>query len=360
MEYFSAIDYKNLWKKRTQEGLSVFNPLPFPSDEELKASEMRLGLKLPASYVELAKTSQNGGYTKCNSFPLCDEAGNIYRHVEVPVICPIGHHSFASCDSPSLFYDKPKLIKISLSLTAHYEFIVLNYLDCNTDEEPSVAFITRKIRSGKDGEPPLNSADWQHINEKFYWEIKTIAPTFGAFVKGLVVMPKLPPFKFEEIKKPLKEAAQRAFREAVEKHGNEEIIAFGLYIDPDGTMVDNAINTKANLETQLAEFTNNSKSKSDVEYFTYSTTEWKYSTFTLDLFEPICKVLNARSAALGSESKVASFSNKLFTFCVEVLAEMKEEKFFTNEYYLPIMLSVGIEGGEVSQARIKKIRTLSE
>jgi len=361
MRYFNDADYKNLWKTTNTKEVSIFNPMPFPSDEELAALETRLGVKLPSSYIELAKTSQNGGHTKRNSFPLCGDDGNVYRHIEIPVICPMGYHSFANrglgSDSPSLLYDMQNLVKISQSFVTYYDFIVLNYLDCTPNEEPSVAFVTRKVRNGKDGEPPLDCKNWRHINDKFYWELKTIAPTFDVFIKGLVVMPKLPPFKFEDIKEPLKTAAQKAFREAVKKHGNEEIIAFGLYIDPDGTMVDDAINTKENLERNLAEY---GKSKSDTEYFTYSTSEWKYSTFALDLFEPISKELAIRSAALGSEDKMTRFSGKLFNFCVDILAELKAENFFSNEYNLPIMLSVGIEGGELSPAKIKKIRTVLE
>jgi len=157
-------------------------------------------------------------------------------------------------------------------------------------------------------------------------------------------MPKLLAFKFEEIKEPLINATKKAFREAVKKHGNEEIIAFGLYVDPEGTMVNNAINTKGN-------------SKPD-DYFTYSTTEWKYNTLALDLFEPICRELGTRSAALGSEDKLARFSGKLFNLCLEVLAELKAAGFFAGEYSLPVMLSVGIEGRELSPAKIKKIRAL--
>lgn len=57
MNYFTEADFKNLWKR---EGAGYFT-LPLPSDEELTALEQRLGVKLPASYIEFVSTSQNGG-----------------------------------------------------------------------------------------------------------------------------------------------------------------------------------------------------------------------------------------------------------------------------------------------------------
>lgn len=49
------------------------------SDEELAALEQRLGVKLPASYIEFVSTSQNGGLLKRNGFPIHNASGNAIR-----------------------------------------------------------------------------------------------------------------------------------------------------------------------------------------------------------------------------------------------------------------------------------------
>lgn len=256
MSYFTEADFKNLWKR---EGTAYFT-LPLPSDEELAALEQRLGVKLPASYIEFVSASQNGGLLKHNGFPIHNASGNAIRHVKIDYINAIGrrpgdeslptHYAgHKARDMPQLFYDIPNLLEIGGILGApYYDFFVLNYLECGTSGEPSVAFITRKVRCGKNGEPVDGIEDWWNINETYYWEVTTVAPTFDAFIKELIVMPKLPAFDFAALKIPLKQAAQKSFREIIKAHGHEVIISFGLYVDNEGSMVADAANTKAHLE----------------------------------------------------------------------------------------------------------------
>ncbi|MDR1702828.1 MAG: SMI1/KNR4 family protein, partial [Sporomusaceae bacterium] len=86
MNYFTEADFNKLWQAETDER----STLPFPTDKELIALEKRLGVKLPASYIELAANSQNGGYLKRNGVPIRDESGNVFRHVKISYINPIG------------------------------------------------------------------------------------------------------------------------------------------------------------------------------------------------------------------------------------------------------------------------------
>lgn len=194
MNYFVDADFNKLWKPVTSEYKRF--TLPFPTDEEVIAHEKRLGVKLPASYIELATASQNGGLLKRNGVLIRDEAGNVIRYVKINYISPIGH--------------------------IEPEYTYLNQIS----DHPS----------------------WRYINENFYWEMTaTVANTFAEFVKQLVVMPKPVPFDFAVIEEPLKQAAQEAFRQIVKTYGQEEIISFGLYVDEEGTMVAGAANTKSHL-----------------------------------------------------------------------------------------------------------------
>ena len=358
MGHFTETDLTKLWKPETNEK----STLPFPTDEELTALEKRLGVKLPASYIELATSSQNGGHLKRNGVAIRDESGDVFRYVKISYINPIGHRpgdktlpkrmpGYEGFDLPRPFYNKQNLLIIGENMDTYYEFFVLNYMDCGPNGEPNVVFITRKSSRGDENEP--KNDDWRYISEKFYWEITSVvAPTFEEFIKGLVVMPKLSAFDFRAIKEPLKQAAQESFRQIIKAHGHEEIISFGLYVDDEGSMVANAANKKAHLEKHLEKY------PSEKDYYTYSSNEWCYegTSYTLHLFDPICRELSVHSRALGAEDKVKRFRDKLIDLCVEVLAELKTDGFFANEYSLPILLSVAISNGELPPAKIKKIR----
>jgi hypothetical protein len=76
------------------------------------------------------------------------------------------------------------------------------------------------------------------------------------------------------------------------------------------------------------------------------------------LFESVCKEVSRYSAALGTDSKIKTFRGKLLDFCAEVLAELKAENFFTDEYTNPVLLSVNISNDDISKAKMKKIRTI--
>ena len=357
MCYFTTADLNKLWKPDTSSSI-----LPFPNEEELAALEVRMGVKLPASYVELASISQNGGELRRNGVTLFDESGDVYRHVKVSNISAIGHRpgdktipkrmpGHDGFDLPKRFYGKENLLIIGQNRDANSEFFLLNYMDCGSAGEPNVVFITRKPAYGADNEPM--PGDWRYISDKFYWDITSVvAPDFETFIKRLVVMPKLPAFNFATIKEPLKQAVQESFRCVVNEHGSEEIISYGLYVDDEGSIVADAANTKAHLEGLLA------KRPAERDYFTYSTSEWCYEgmDYALHLFEPICRELSVHSRALGSDDKIRRFRDKLIDLCVEILAELKTEGYFLNEYNSPILLSVGVVNGEISSAKLKKIR----
>ncbi len=354
MNYFVDADFNNLWKPVTSKYKRF--TLPFPTDEKLAAQEKRLGVKLPASYIELACASQNGGLLKRNRVPIRDEIGNVIRYVKINYISPIGHiepedmYPNQICDHPGLLYHIPNLVVIGENWDADYEFFVLNYRNCGADGEPTVEFVTRKSKCGDADEPA--SGDWRYINEKFYWEMTaTVANTFDEFIRQLVVMPKPVPFDFSVVREPLKQAAQEAFRQIVKTYAQEQIISFGLYVDDEGTMVAAAANTKSHLDELAAKY------PSQKEYFTYCISEWRCDApCVLHLFDPICRELSIHSRALGTENKIKRFRDRLLQLCVEILAELKAEDFFAKEYHLPVLLNVDISNGALSMSTAKKIR----
>lgn len=349
MHYFVDTDFNKLWKPITNKRFT----LPFPTDKEFIALENQLGVKLPASYVELATASQNGGFLKRNGVPIRDESGNITRYVKINHINPIGRTDIEPIyDTPNPFYNIPNLFIIGENWDANYEFFVLNYMNCGSNGEPTVVFITRKSSYGDVGEP--TNDDWRYINEKFYWEItNTVALTFDEFVKQLVVMPKIPPFDFTKIKEALKQATQESFRQIIKTYGHEEIISFGLYVDNEGTMVAVSANTKAHLDKLVAEY------PFEKDYFTYCISEWCCDApFALHLFDPICRELSTHGRVLGTENKIKRFRDNLIVLCVEVLAELKVDDFFAKEYNLPILLNVDVSNGDLSMSTTKKIRAI--
>jgi len=360
MSCFTADDLKGLWSNKEK----AYFVLPMPSDKELAELEGRLGVKLPFSYKELALTSQNGGLLKRNASPIRDTIGNVIRYVKNDYIDSIGRRpgeknvpehwpGHEEHDAIQLFRDKSNLIEFGRNQDS-YETFVLNYLECESNGEPSIAHIDRKVRRGKDNEPVEGSSDWRNINELYYWELTTIAPNFETYIKELVIMPKQSAFDFAVIKGPLKQAAQKSFREIVKAHGHEDIVAYGLYIDAEGSMVADAANIKVHLEKLVAAH------PKDEDYYTYATNEWRYegTDFALDLFDPICKELARYCATLGSESKIKRFRDILLDVCAEVLAELKSEGFFAKEYALPVLINVNISNDEISATKIKKIRLL--
>jgi len=363
MKYFTEADLKNLCGKDT----SLIKPAP--SAELLDRTQKRLGVKLPESYIELAAEVQNGiSLEKRCAVPVVDSSGNVIRYVKSSYITNISHEQgdksypenswyYNDRVSPELFYDRPNLIRLGSDFSNNsYETFVMNYLDCGSEGEPTIALIDRKVRRGKASEPTLGSDDWRNINDDFYLELTPIAPNFETYIKSLVPMPKLLAFDFGAIKEPLKQAAKKSFRELVKVHGKESIVAFGLYIDSEGSMIADAANTYSHLEKHLTEF------PKEKDYYTYYTTEWHYEGlhFALDLFEPICAELSAYSAALGTDDKIKRFRDKLLDACAEILAELKNENFFANEYTNPVVLSVNISNDNISGAKRKKLRAILE
>jgi hypothetical protein len=354
MKYFTDTDLTGLWSNKEKAAFC----LPMPDSDGISALERRLCVKLPESYLELMTESQNGGLLKRCAFPVKDAEGNIVRHVVNSYIASLGrvpaHEQdpirFPEHDALRLFDDVPKLIAFGSNIDTLDSF-VLNYLECGSDGEPTVAWIDRKARRGRDGEPVFDEHDWRNINEKFYWSLITLAPTFADYVKGLVVMPKLPAFDFKALKTPLKQAVKQSFRGLVQAHGQEGIVAYGLYIDDLASMVADAANTRDHLENNVASFPN------ERDFYTFATTEWKYEglDYGLELFDDISKSLTTHSASL-SENKRQHFRNKLLDICVDVLRELKSDRFFDKEYSEAVVLTVNISNDDISAAKARTIR----
>ncbi len=122
MDYFTKEHFRKLWKPATNERFT----LPLPGQEELAALEHRLGVKLPASYIELGAFSQNGGFLKRNGVPLRDASGTITEYIKINHINPIGRTTTEPIyDTPRPFYDIPNLLVLGENWDAYYEFFVL-------------------------------------------------------------------------------------------------------------------------------------------------------------------------------------------------------------------------------------------
>jgi len=139
-----------------------------PADDAIVASvEAELGLRLPAAYVELARL-HNGGYLARTSHPAESPTSWAKDHVGVTSIFAIGRTADESlCGSlTSRFWVEEW----------GYPDIGIYFADCPSAGHDMIALDYRSP-----GEPTV-----VHVDQEVDYRITTLAPTFAAFITGLV------------------------------------------------------------------------------------------------------------------------------------------------------------------------------
>lgn len=216
------LDFKQLWNERKED----FKRPIFTEEEKLQY-EKNLQYKLPQSYISLLQNTQNGGLLKRNCFPIYDENQNVKQLF----ICSYVS-SICELESEKERKDYPGLVNLpDIGIyfgenldAARTERFVFDYSQCTAKDEPRVTFVKQIYQVG--------------------YEKTVLANSFKEFLDKLIRTPTSKPFDYDEIKKQIKSATRTTFSNMVNLYEQEEIIAFGLYLDANATMVCPAMNTK--------------------------------------------------------------------------------------------------------------------
>ncbi|MBE1553970.1 DUF4303 domain-containing protein [Sporosarcina limicola] len=321
------LDFKRLWNERKED----FRRPIFTEEEKLQY-EKNLQYKLPQSYISLLQNTQNGGLLKRNCFPTYDENQNVKQLFICSYIS-----SICELESEKERKDYPGLVNLpDIGIyfgenldAARTERFVFDYSQCTAKDEPRITFV-------------------KHIYQVGY-EKTVLANSFKEFLDKLNRTPTSKPFDYDEIKKQIKSATRTTFASMVNLYEQEEIIAFGLYLDANATMVCPAMNTKDFLK-QVVE-----KDPKEQGFYKYETTEWKYEGEHAEHFNVVCETMVKHVTLLTSNGKVSQFRNKMVEMCIQVLEELHADLFFTQICERDILLMVNISNGELSGQKKKQI-----
>lgn len=141
-----------------------------PSTKAIASVEKKLGYKLPASYIELMRV-QNGGLVNKTCFPTAEPTSWAEDHITISGISGIGStKAYSLCGSlGSKFmieeWGYPDIgVCICDTPSAGHDLVMLDYSACGPEGEPRVV----------------------HVDQEMDYEITFLAPSFEAFVRGLV------------------------------------------------------------------------------------------------------------------------------------------------------------------------------
>ncbi len=165
---FEDFDLAGFWDD-SDYALKAYVEAPFTADE-LASIEQELGYKLPAAYVALLK-GHNGGIPVNTRFPTSEPTSWADDHIAITGIAGIGRtKDYSLCgDLGSQFmldeWGYPAIgVCICSCPSAGHDMVMLDYSACGPQGEPTVV----------------------HVDQESDYAITYLAPTFEAFVKGLV------------------------------------------------------------------------------------------------------------------------------------------------------------------------------
>jgi len=141
-----------------------------PTDDMIASVEQELGYKLPKDYITLMKR-HNGGVPMNTCFPTTMATSWADNHIAITGIMGIGHQkSYSLCgDLGSRFmieeWGYPDIgVVFGDCPSAGHDVIMLDYRACGSRGEPAVI----------------------HVDQEDDYAITFLAPTFAAFIQGLV------------------------------------------------------------------------------------------------------------------------------------------------------------------------------
>ncbi|RKN84330.1 SMI1/KNR4 family protein [Paenibacillus ginsengarvi] len=165
---FRERDFSQFWERSDYADESYVEASP--TDELIASIEEELGYKLPADYIWLMQ-QQNGGIPANTCFPTAVPTSWAEDHVAITGIMGIGREKpYSLCGSlGSRFmledWGYPDIgVVICDCPSAGHDVIMLDYRVCGRDGEPAVV----------------------HVDQEADYRITALAPSFAAFIAGLV------------------------------------------------------------------------------------------------------------------------------------------------------------------------------
>lgn len=168
MELSPDFDPGTFWQD-SDNARKAFTEAP-PSDELIRRVEAELGYRLPAFYVALMRT-RNGGIPRNTCFPTTEPTSWADDHIAITGICGIGYEKHTSLcgDQGSRF------------MLEEWGYPAIGVVVCDCPSAGHDVVMLDYRASGPQGEPAV-----VHVDQEDDYRITPLAPTFEAFVRGLV------------------------------------------------------------------------------------------------------------------------------------------------------------------------------
>lgn len=125
--------------------------------------------------------------------------------------------------------------------------------------------------------------------------------------------------KMKDLSKKIKEAANAAFKKALNEVGKEQLCGFALYTDESAMSLGASINTETHFNAVTKRRPKNRVSNQ------WSPPEWEKEGFAEEIFDEINDELYDYSDEIGDDDKkFTEFTESFFETCVEVLEDLKK------------------------------------
>lgn len=153
---------------------------------------------------------------------------------------------------------------------------------------------------------------------------------------------------FQALKSQLTQAARTAFTEVLAQHRAEGIYSFALYSDEGAMTVCPATNTLAHLATQAPD---------DLPYAKFEPAEWRYENVgAAAQFDAIGRQLRAKTLdEARTEEDFEEFRQQLYSMCVAVLDELRQEDFFNQAAGREVFLLFSVSDSDTPAAELAQL-----
>ncbi len=334
------INAKSIFKFDTTSSTATFN------DADIKRIEKKLGgYKISELYKQLIPY-KNGADLKKKFFIIKDDDGNVQQIVRCSGLYGLSDEKqycgilssdhFNKVEDGKVFsaYDY-EMDGFSFGLFVPNSgwgdcYFYFDYSECGKQGEPRVCVYVMK---------------WSHEHSQAIPHTYVVAKNFETYLNGLVSKVAVEPFDYVALEKNLEVAVKQSCEQF--KSG-EQIGAYGLYTDDEGTFIATSANTKENVEEYKLE---NPKDK----FGLYITAEWEYEgTERNEGLATLTSQLEDYVAMLPSDSVKAKHRRQLLESMANVLLKLRGENLFEDIFGEQVILMVGTAHDDMSLALFKK------
>ena len=162
-------------------------------------------------------------------------------------------------------------------------------------------------------------------------------------------------FDFHLFAQQLTRAARAAFTELLARHPTEQFYSFALYSDEGAMTVCPAANTLTHLATRPPDH---------LPYAKFEPAEWKYEMMGADAqFDELSNQLSTQTlhGDVAETEEFEQFRQQLFATCVDVLAGLRQQRFFDEAAGRPVFLFFSVSDSDPSAAELaQRVRRLND